>query len=339
MSLRVTLLLGVALAACALAACAPAAPSAPAAEPRAPLRLVLSATAELRGDTLHVDASLSNRSGRLAAIEFGACDLDVRGWRQERRAGQPDIDSRAAGHPESGMGRGCVLVGYTARIRPGETTSIADLTVLVPHLLKDDDPDGVYNLMAVFGYNEVTDRPGARRGADREVRARLGRLALDARRPPIGPEIVRGRRYTVEHLTTDGGQLRASVAATDVMYRTSFMIGFDTCAVTVLAYANAADRDQAPRAGAPVAARDAACGQPAIEPTIPAGAGRAGPFYAMTDAPMRADIDLPIADLLGGQPPGRYALALAVRPVGGFRRVVPMAHVYLSAGEVDWAGH
>ena len=298
--------------------------------------LVLAADAWAAGDTLRARLRLTNVSAQAVRVGYGACSAWLLGWADAQRARPPDLTTVVRRSAE-GYAYGCPLYLATTTIAPGETLAADEFRVAAPlaEVLGDTVRDGRYWLRAELRIVERDGRP-----APDTLRADLGPLDLAVARPPLGAEAARlGARFRADSVRVEGGRLRAVVRAVPVPNLGPDVVGWAPCAVRVLAFAEARQRDAAPRVGPPAAHADAACGRPPPTPFEGSNADRDGPpFYVAPERAHRAAVDLPLADLLGGLPAGRYALAAAVRTVGptGYD-LRPLAPVYLSLGEVDWA--
>ena len=325
-----------ALAAVASAAsgCAPSGVAVPDAAPP----LALAAEARVVDSVLRADLRLTNTSRRTVRVGYGACSAQILGWRTPDQTGPPAFTSALA-RGADGVARGCPLYLATTELGPGQTLTPGDAhelraTVAVAEALSDSLPDGRYWLAATFGVAEVDGQPGT--GAT--LRADLGPLDLAAERPPLAAEALRyGARFRVDSARVEGRRLRAVVRVVPVPRLGSDVLAFRPCAARVLAYADASRRNAAPRSGPPDAEATAACGQAAPVPFAPSPGPGVPDFYLAPEAAFRTEVDVALADLLGGQPAGRYALAVAVRTLGepgyGLRLLPP---VTLALGEADW---
>ena len=337
------------LAALALAACAGPVGGATAGEagPREPVArgrsaasggLVLDAQAWAAGDALRADLRLTNVGADAVRLGYGACSARLLGWPTPERAGPPALTTVVARSAE-GYGYGCPLYLALTTLAAGETVTPDDahelsLTASLAEVLGDAVPDGRYWLRAEF---RLAERDGAL--APDTLRADLGPLDLAAPRPPIAAEAVRlGAQFEVDSVRVEGGRVRAVLRVVPVPRMGPDVVAFAPCAARVLAFADAARRDAAPRAGPPDASAEAACGQPPPTPLdVPPDRRDEPPLYLAPERPHRAALDLALGDLLGGLPAGRYALAVAVRtlgPPGYDLRALP--DVTLALGDADW---
>ena len=301
--------------------------------------LALAGEAWVRDDTLRAALRLTNTGERPVRVGFGACSARIVGWADAARPGRPVITT-AASRSADGVAYGCPAYLATRQLGPGETATADDTRELrvaraLAEVLGDDAPDGRYWLSATFRVSEL----GGGRGED-TLRVDLNPLDLEFDRPPLAAEVLRmGVRFRVDSARVERGRLRAVVRAVPVPSLGPDVVGWAPCAVRVLAFADAARRDAAPRAGPAAATADAACGQPDPVPFESPVADRdEPPFFLSIERTLRAEVDVPLADLLGGRPAGSYALAVAVRTVGrpGYD-VGALPPVYLSFGEVGWA--
>ncbi len=300
-----------------------------------PLRL--DGRAEVAGDSLRADLRVTNVGRRPVSVGYGACSATVLGWPDSLRLGPPAVTT-AVERTVGGYGVGCPMYLAVRTLAPGQAIAAGDARELrldapLAEILTDSIPDGRYWLTAVF---DVAETDGARSGET--LRVDLGPHVLAARRPALAAEALRaGARFAVDSVRVEGGRVRAVVRAVPVPRMGPDVVGWAPCAARVLAYAEVDRRDAAPRSGPPDAAAEAGCGQPAPTPFGGATPTREGPpLYLGIERTLRAEIDLALADLLGGQPAGRYALAVAVRTVRGPYDVRALPPVVLTLGEADW---
>ncbi len=318
----------------ALAGCASADSSLTRGEASGPLRL--DGRAWVAGDSLRADLRLTNTSRRPLAVGYGACSATVLGWPDSLRAGPPALTT-AFVRTADGYGIGCPLYLAMRTLPPGQTVTADDtrefrVVASLAEVLTDSIPDGLYWLTAVFDVDEV-DR--SRDGGD-TLSVDLGPLDLAVRRPPLVAEAFRvGVRFAADSVRVEDERIRAVVRAVPVSRMGPDVVGWAPCAVDVWAFADPDRRDAAPRSGPPDAETEAACGQP---PPTPFGGhdGDSPPFYLGIEEPLRAEVDVALADLLGDRPPGRYALAVAVRTLRGPYDPRALPPVLLTLGEVDW---
>ena len=298
--------------------------------------LGLAARARIEADTLYADVEITNRTDRPLQVGYGACSSRILAWPDSQRTGRPafrSVRSRTA----DGYLVACTLALALATIEAGASLSAVrrgelGVRVALAEIVPDSVPDGRYWLTAEFDVAEFDGR----RVRD-TLRADLGPLDVVTNRPPLGAAALRfGSRFAVDSVRVEGRQLRAVVRVAPVQRLGPEVAGWAPCAVRVLAFADAARRDRAPRAGPPDARLDGACEQVAPTPFVPDGRPEDA-FYTAIEAPIRVEIDLGLDDLLGDLPAGSYALAVVVRTLG--RRgaePTPLPPVTLRLADVDW---
>lgn len=324
-------------AALALGAAAHAQPLPPEARPG---DLALTARLDARGDTLRVEGRIVNRSGQTVRVGFGACSLHLLGRRAAPDGSVLDSvvvwETRWAGPPEGDVAIGCPDYLAVATMGPGEERRGAagtnELATAVPAtwVLPDTSAVGLFRVEARFDLARLDPE-----GADPpDLVADAGTVRLAPGRPPVGAGVVRfGTSFRVVSWGTASGpgggrRVSARIEATALPHAPSRVVGFDTCAVRVAAFASAEDLAEAPRRR-PVASAPAACGQGR---PVPRTATDGNPFYVPSDGPVALDPDVALAAL--GLPPGTWWLGADVRPVGGFFGPAPLGSVWLALGPV-----
>lgn len=329
------LVLALAAAAGAASGCAPNRAVAEGESTTGPLRLAAEAWVER--DTLRADLRLTNVGTRPVEVGYGACSARVLAWPDSARQGSPAFDTVRRWTVE-GYAFLCEAYLAATTLAPGETLTAdraRELRVATPlaEALANSVPDGRYWLTAEFDIAEID-----RERAGIALRADLGPLDVALERPPLGTTASRyGARFSVDSVRVEGGRVRAVVRVEPVPHLGSNVVGWAPCAARVLAYADPARRDAAPRAGPPDASADAACGHAAPAPFARPGESPSDPpFFLAAEQAVQAEVDVPLADVLGGLPAGRYALAVAVRTLGGHGPLRALPPVHLVLGAAEW---
>jgi hypothetical protein len=273
-------------------------------------------------DVLHARAVLRNENAEAIYIEYGACALDILGFRTAA-AGAPVWRSERRQPWDGTSFHGCPLYLATATIEPGADFSPEEFTVRIPaiELLGDTLPDGSYHLAGRLHVNRDT------------LRADAGIVVLRAVRAPLPAT----RRYQAVTWSarTEVVARRPTLVRAEAVATLTHASGITTamsvdCPVSLLVYESRERRDAAPLAGEPAARAPRSCG-PAVAPVAfsapdPRGNPRRDGFALQPGAPVPFRVEASAADLLGeGLPEGRYYFAVAV-PLAG-------RTLYLSAGE------
>lgn len=292
----------------------------------------------LHADTLRAAGRIVNVSDQTVRVQYGMCSLHLIGRRAAPDGSVADTaavwDALWAGSPE---GDGVVCLSYLAQttLAPGDTLEDGgrgELSVVVPALwvLQDATPGGVFHVEARF---DLTYLDGGRY-APYALVADAGLVRVDPRRPPVGESIERhGAALRVAAWDAAPGpsgdaRVSALVKVLTLPYRRNRIVGFDSCAVRVAAFASEADLAEAPRR-VPVASVAAACGEgrPVSRQT---SSGEA--FYTASDSTVTVTVDMALAAL--GLPPGTWWLGIELRPVRGFDALAPLNPVWLALGPV-----
>jgi hypothetical protein len=321
---------------------APAAHAQPAVPEARPGDLAFTVSLDtLHADTLRAQGRIVNHSGRPVRVAYGACSLDLLGRRAAPDGSVADSAvvwaSRWAGSPEGNFGSVCPSYLAVATVGPGEergaSTGTDELVVEVPAswVLPDSVAGGLFRVEARFDVSRLdADAPDPP-----DLVADAGTVRLAPRRPPVGPAIARlGASFQVVSWARASGpdgerRVSARIETVSLPHTRNHVVGFDTCAVDVVAFASTADLDEAPRR-VPVASVPAACGQGR---PVPSRASDGGAYYRAADTTVALTPDVDVASL--GLAPGRWWLGLRVRPLGGFSSPVRFGSVWLALGPVD----
>lgn len=258
---------------------------------------------------LRAEASVTNTTPRPIHIEYGACALRIRGYRNPERTGRPAFDSDRRAPYEETFAYGCPAYGAQATIQPGQTFSPGEFRNQLPviELLGDSLPNAQYHLAASLEINGV-----------RTPEFPAGEVRLEANRPPL-PEsrIVRFATHRANTRVLPGGRVRAEVMVTLTHAGGSLQRFSRDCAVTLYVYRTRERRDAAPRSGAPDwQGPRRRCGPELQEFSMRRGESRT--LAAETT----------VQEILGDSlPPGRYYFAVAVQGEG--------TRFLISAGEAN----
>ena len=293
----------------------------------------------LHADTLRADGRIVNISDQTVRVEFGMCSLHLIGRRAAPDGSVADTaavwDDLWAGSPE---GDGVICLDYLiqATLAPGDTLEDGrrgELRATVPALwvLEDATPGGVFHVEARF---DVSNHDINGRYAPYALVANAGLVRVDPRRPPVGESIERhGAALRVAAWDAAPGpsgdpRVSALIEVLSAPYRRNRIVGFDSCAVRVAAFASEADLAEAPRR-VPVVSVAAACGQGR---PVPRKTSSGEAFYTASDSTVTVTVDMALAAL--GLPPGTWWLGLDLRPVGGFSSPAALNPVWLALGPV-----
>lgn len=186
-----------------------------------------------------------NPTDRPIYLEYGACALRLRAYRNADRRGAPVWRSEYRRRP--GESFGYVCLGYLATnwVQPGEAISPPEFSAHIPlyEILGDSLPEGEYHFTA-----EIHFQRGAGTSLEHEVVTfPAGNAELNSRVDPLPPELeVDGIRYRAETTPDADGRLRLTMSMTNTRAVRTLLLGSrsSTCSSQLLGYRSSDRRDR-----------------------------------------------------------------------------------------------
>jgi hypothetical protein len=264
---------------------------------------------------IRASVSIANRSRAPISVDYGACALSLRAYRNPWRTGAPAWRSELRA-PWNGFG-GYACPGYRARrtLAPGETFSPREFQFSGPliELLGDSLPDGRYWFAATLRLNRrnVPEFPAG--SAD----LAMARLALPSSQT-VHDVRYEARSELVRDTTAAQPPMVLAVVTASKSQGGALLRYSAACPVVLYLYRDRGRRDAAPRSGTADWTSHDACGAALQQLSLYAGETHTFQVQASTRDLVEA-----------GLQPGRYYVAVAVL---GERR-----KLYLSAGEMTLA--